>query len=454
MVLLLAAVGVAAVAVRHATLVYGPYLPKREGDHRKEPRGKRVKYNHDRALACIKEDYLEPNLPLAKLKMFNLQFRISRDRFECIMADVANSGCPFYQDSNVKVASLEARLLLPIKVLAYGVPPHAFCDYFQMSPQFARNCCFQFDKIMKILYQTEYLRIPDEEDLKNIVNLHKNVHKVDGMFGSLDCTHTYWKNCPKGHAGSYYGKEKKPTIVMEAACDYHMWFWHICYGYAGSLNDLTILDGSPLLQSFISGSFQAKEEKAGVVPYKIGDQDFNKLFLLVDGIYPKYSRFVKGLSQPIFMNQKNFTKWQEGARKDIERAFGVLKQTWQFMDRPIRMLDLENITKRVGTCIILHNMLVQDRVMGVPKLGVPKLRYNPAARVGHKNLKVNQPTDLENVLQEHNIHPTAGPGGNSAIEEYFKSSSERWKDLDNNEEHARLQIALLEKFGSGEAAFS
>ena len=454
MVLLLAAVGVAAVAVRHATLVYGPYLPKREGDHRKEPRGKRVKYNHDRALACIKEDYLEPNLPLAKLKMFSLQFRLSRDRFECIMADVANSGCPFYHDSNVKVASLEARLLLPIKVLAYGVPPHAFCDYFQMSPQFARNCCFQFDKIMKMLYAADYLRLPDEEDLKNIVKLHKNVHKVDGMFGSLDCTHTYWKNCPKGHAGSYYGKEKKPTIVMEAACDYHMWFWHICYGYAGSLNDLTILDGSPLLQSFITGAFEAKEEKAGVVPYTIGEQDFNKLFILVDGIYPKYSRFVKGYSQPIFKTEKNYTKWQEGARKDIERAFGVLKQTWQFMDRPMRMLHLDSITNRVGTCIILHNMLVQDRVMGAPKVGGQKMRYNPALKVRSNNLKVYQPTDMENVLQQHNINSQAGAGGNVAIEEYFKSNIDRWKDLDNRVEHTRLHIALLEKFGSGEAAFS
>ena len=98
----------AAAAIVHHSVVHGPSLPKkREGDHRKEPRGKRVKYNHDRALACIKEDYLEPNLPLAKLKMFNLQFRISRDRFECIMADVANSGCPFYQDSKLKGASLD-----------------------------------------------------------------------------------------------------------------------------------------------------------------------------------------------------------------------------------------------------------------------------------------------------------------------------------------------------------
>jgi hypothetical protein len=29
--------------------------------------------------------------------------------------------------------SFEAQLLLPIKTLAYSVPPHTFMDYFQMS---------------------------------------------------------------------------------------------------------------------------------------------------------------------------------------------------------------------------------------------------------------------------------------------------------------------------------
>jgi hypothetical protein len=43
----------------------------------------------------------------------------------------------------------------------------------------------------------EFLRLPTATDLKNIVKLHKSVHIVDGMIGSLDCTPTFWKNCPK-----------------------------------------------------------------------------------------------------------------------------------------------------------------------------------------------------------------------------------------------------------------
>ena len=58
--------------------VFGPSPPKKQKtDPREEPRGQRVQYNHARALACIREDYLEPNLPLAKLKMFSLQFIVA-----------------------------------------------------------------------------------------------------------------------------------------------------------------------------------------------------------------------------------------------------------------------------------------------------------------------------------------------------------------------------------------
>ena len=83
-------------------------------------------------------------------------------------------------------ASYEAKILLPLKTFAYGVPPHTFIDYFQMSKGLAARCCDVFALSMKLLYGEEYLRIPDALDLKRIAKLHKERHGVNGMFGSLD----------------------------------------------------------------------------------------------------------------------------------------------------------------------------------------------------------------------------------------------------------------------------
>jgi hypothetical protein len=96
----------------------------------------------------------------------------------------------------------------------------------------------------------------------------------------------------------------------------------------------------------------------------------------VDGINPKFSRFVKGIKETISAKERKcisakerkFTGWQESTRKDVERVFGVLKHTWQFLNWPILLHDLPCITLRATTCIILHNILMTDRVMGDPRL--------------------------------------------------------------------------------------
>ncbi|KAL7474097.1 hypothetical protein ACHAW6_000090 [Cyclotella cf. meneghiniana] len=92
------------------------------------------------------------------------------------------------------------------------------------------------------------------------------------MFGLLDCTHTYWKNCIKGWVGSYSGKEHKPSIVLEAIFNHHTFF--------GMQVMVT------LVENLMNGVFDFREELLGVVPYKIGDEEFVKsLSLLMQFIH-------------------------------------------------------------------------------------------------------------------------------------------------------------------------
>jgi hypothetical protein len=55
---------------------------------------------------------------------------------------------------------------------------------------------------------------------------------------------------------------------------------------------------SPLKESFKNGSFIAVERSADVVPLEIAGEEFKTLFVLVDGIYPKLARVVKGYKEP------------------------------------------------------------------------------------------------------------------------------------------------------------
>jgi hypothetical protein len=436
--------------------------------HRGGSRSNRRNFRPLEALYAINRDYLgivgDLTTPLFGAE-FKLMFRLSKTRFQLLMEHVMAKNLPhFLPKKNIppsQQASLEAKLLLPLKCLAYGVPPHAFIDYFQMSRPYARVCCIEFDKAIKLLYMKEWLRLPTANDLRSILLLHKTVHGVEGMMGSLDCSHTYWKNCPKAWQGSYKGKEKMPSIVLEAICDYHLFFWHVSYGYTGNLNDRTILSLSPLFDRLLDGTFHQLEVEAGVVPFKILEEEFDKTWITVDGIYPKYIRFVKGIKQPVTPSECRYTQWQEAVRKDIERAFGVLKGTFQFLERPILLMDLKQISNRVITCLILHNILVSDRVMR--DCGVT---YNPAhemeGETDDDEPTVEQPQDLVTVQRAHDVAnqtatsitgvapvPPSGTGIANAPPEVaaLLTRGARFKELKDTIEYQRLHGALMRKFG-------
>jgi hypothetical protein len=89
-------------------------------------------------------------------------------------------------------------------------------------------------------------------------------------------------------------KGKYPTLVLEAICDYNLYFWHHGFGTAGTLNDISIWDLSGLHKTFVDGTFANNCN----CPFNINGKQFNRLWVTVDGIYPKLSWYVKTLSQP------------------------------------------------------------------------------------------------------------------------------------------------------------
>lgn len=429
--------------------------PSQQYRHMQRPY--RHKFDHEAAKEAVRRDYLGLN---PSCKEFNHIYRISKTRFQRMLEDFGRTDIKFYHPKYG--ACLEIRLLHPLKCLAFGEARHQSASYFQLSATLALRCCLEFDAAFKQLYLSEYLRLPDATDLKRIASMHEAMHGVPGMFGSLDCWHTFWKSCPKGWQGSYKnGKEKKPTIKMEALCDHHLWFWVASYGYAGTLNDINILDRSPLLKHFTDGSFVALEEESGVVPFKIGDEEFNRMFVLTDGIYPAYSRFVSGISSPVTDTEKTFTAWQEAARKDIERAFGVIQSCWKFTSKPIPLMSVKTISARMATCMMLHNMLVADRVMD----GDVYARYDPSNSLEDcyldlevaslvpqegedKDLWLDDDSDDYNnddyedndgdVSKEDAINDEHALNGNRAEQNCL------WRDLENKEENTRLVTALKE----------
>ncbi|CAL2257216.1 unnamed protein product [Prunus armeniaca] len=113
----------------------------------------------------------------------------------------------------------------------------------------------------------------------------------------------------KGEARGEYGNQKgKKSIILEAVTSFDCWVWHAFFGVVGSQNDLNVLGQSPVFDEVLRGH-------SPQVTYQINNTVYSGAYYLADEIYPR------------------------GAA---------------------RMLDKEVMRSIMMTCIILHNMIVED----------------------------------------------------------------------------------------------
>jgi hypothetical protein len=83
-------------------------------------------------------------------------------------------------------------------------------------------------------------------------------------------------------------------------------------------------------------------------------------YYLADGIYLEWATFVKTIPLPYSEKHKLFAKFQEAARKDVERDFGVLQARFAIVREPARFWKEETLAYTMYAYIILHNMIVED----------------------------------------------------------------------------------------------
>jgi len=247
------------------------------------------------------------------------------------------------------------RLTACLRKLAYGTASDAMDEKFEMSESVLNRDFPVLCKIVKDKFGKKYLNnSPTPEVMAQIQQVNAG-RGFPGMFASWDCKHFPWEMCPVALQGQYKsGKEPHPSIVLEAICDPHLYIWYHHFGEPGSLNDINILDKSSILLKILNSSFDLLTPE-----YRINNATRNYLYFLVDGIYPQWAIFMDTFSNPLTEKETHFAKMQEGCRKDIERAFGVLVKRWRILQNPIRKWYLDNIKDILDCCIIFHNMVVE-----------------------------------------------------------------------------------------------
>uniref|UniRef100_A0A0D3EGW5 DDE Tnp4 domain-containing protein n=1 Tax=Brassica oleracea var. oleracea TaxID=109376 RepID=A0A0D3EGW5_BRAOL len=247
--------------------------------------------------------------PTYSTRLFRRRFRMNKSLFVRIVHRLSTE-IPYFQQSEDATGrdslSPLQKCTAAIRLLAYGGAADAQDEYIRLAETTARASLHNFTAGIIALFGDEYLRHPTPEDLQRQLYINEE-RGFPGMIGSIDCT----------------------------------------------MNDLNILDRSPVFDDIINGI-------APAVNYYVNQTEYHLTYYLTDGIYPKWATFIQSIKLPQTEKQSLFANTQERVRKDVERAFGVLQGRFAVVKNPSKIWDKAKMGNIMKACIILHNMIVED----------------------------------------------------------------------------------------------
>ncbi len=141
---------------------------------------------------------------------------------------------------------------------------------------------------------------------------------------------------------------------------------------------------------------------------------------------------MKTVQVPLDSRETTFCKWQEGAKKDIERSFSQLQGAFPVVYNPMRAMSLKRVSNIVITCVILHNMRIEEYISGVG------CKYK--ADDGIEMVQYEDPFINVRKIDEDEVEGSEEKEKPQWVEEYMAV----WNKLTNCVEHKRLQDAVID----------
>ena len=365
-------------------------------EERRKKRKKRayIERNREEGNVRLWNDYFSET-PTYPATYFRRRFRMNKSLFTHIVDRLSNE-VDFFRQKRDGLGRLGLSALqkctAAIRVLAYGTAADAVDEYLRLGETTTRSCVENFVEGILYFFGDEYLRKPTPADLQRLLDVGE-YRGFPGMIGSIDCMHWEWKNCPTAWKGQYSRGSGKPTIVLEAVASYDLWIWHAFFGPPGTLNDINVLDRSPVFDDIING-------QAPQVTYSVNGREYHLAYYLTDGIYPKWATFIQSISLPQSPKAVLFAQYQEAVRKDVERAFGVLQARFAIIKNPALFWDKVKIGKIMRACIILHNMIVENERDGNTQFDVSGFQQGDDTGNSHVDLTYSTdiPTNIANMM--------------------------------------------------------
>ncbi|XP_038719863.1 uncharacterized protein LOC120012503 [Tripterygium wilfordii] len=272
--------------------------------------------NREMAHNDLVRDYFAPNCTYPP-HMFRRRFRMRRELFLRIKDDLEATDTYFQRlpDCTRRLGlSAIQKMAAALRILAYGGLMDSLDEYSKIGESTAKVALNKFCENILVLYKDQYLRTPTMNATMQLME-ENAARGFPSMIGSLDCMHWEWRGCPSAWKGQYLGHYDNlgsSSLRSHAKCTIHCQWVHLPHA------------------------------------------------LLSDGWNLSAICCTKNAINPSSTHQV-FARTHESVRKDVERAFGVLQAKWGITKEPVRYYKTSELKKIMLTCIILHNMIIDDK---------------------------------------------------------------------------------------------
>ncbi|KAG7336622.1 plant transposon protein [Nitzschia inconspicua] len=325
-----------------------------------------IKRDFEAAYKRLCEQYFNGDESLYTAQQFKRRYRVSPSIFEKVYQQLLGKGV-FRRPDKLDACGRKGihplvRMTAAFRVLAYGCGADREDENLSIGESTVHDAVKSFCKLLIQEFGDEYLNRTPTVAERNRILKHNKTRGFPGLFASWDCKHFVWDNCPVALQGQHKGHHAggKYTKILEAIADGSCYIWFVHFGAPGSCNDINVLDKSSIVGALLSGQLDLKTE-----PYEINGTIRDWMYFLVDGIYPNWAIFVKTIAKEAREATPHldfYASRQEGVRKDIERAFGILVKKFHVLARPIRTWREDDMRNILYACIILHNMCCAERL--------------------------------------------------------------------------------------------
>ncbi|XP_026410590.1 uncharacterized protein LOC113305804 [Papaver somniferum] len=199
-------------------------------------------------------DYFTPGTGYTS-RQFKQRLGMREDLFEKLLGKLLEVDPEWQQRPDATDTmghSPHVKLVVVMKCLCKSTSADSVDDYTRMGATTVYRYLKRFCHTICMTFGERYLREPTPEDVQRL--LAENAERgFPGMLGSIDCMQWPWKKCLVALQGTYRGKDKHSSLVLEAVASYDLWFWHDFFGMPGSNNDLNVLAHSPFFDNMLKG---------------------------------------------------------------------------------------------------------------------------------------------------------------------------------------------------------